>query len=548
MFSLQGIFNRKPDHPLFNTREARRLLAELPKGDPFKELEETISWLDSLKDTTGFSPEARTEIIILIDETMQPIYAELLRLYLGEPHLQDFKGKHLWQCLHNAMQILAEAYLVCVQEYQHSEHKSFDYKELIPLVCVRLMHAVAEQMKLQLMHYVDIGQAVWDHLCNCYNFAESNRIDDRMVFAYPKHVFHVSPQRELVRALMLYESSPGALAPDQIEVVSRIAARMSGFFDFKNAPDPECAYCFDLANPGAPRRMDENILVAPAMRFFGAIKAVPKVADIIAQHEHGLIQKEQRFGSEFTPAGKLTVLKHLRLHWGNDRPRRHLERRGVSTAIGVIHSFRMISKLVTRMDIDNAVNISEIDAAILKKRSSINLAAENDEIDYFTEKWIVTDLSVDGIGGIIPHNCGVWVKIGDLCGLKAEKSPVWWIGMIRRLHADAKGSIHAGIEMLAKKPLSVWLRTLGKESEKVPHWETGSGSFNYDYLPAILLPDASNSYANATMLMESGSYAPETIYEVMLGDKSRNIKLAELLAEGEDYEQIRFQWLNAAHA
>jgi hypothetical protein len=49
------------------------------------------------------------------------------------------------------------------------------------------------------------------------------------------------------------------------------------------------------------------------------------------------------------------------------------------------------------------------------------------------------------------------------------------------------------------------------------------------------------------MLMEPGSYAPETLYEVMLGGKSRDIKLTELLAEGEDYEQIGFKWLNPAH-
>lgn len=352
--------------------------------------------------------------------------------------------------------------------------------------------------------------------------------------------------------MMLYESSPGTLAPDQLEVSFRIAGRMVSFFDFRDAPDPDCAYCFDLAKPDAPRRVDGNIQITPTQRFFGAIKAVPKVTDIIAQHEHGLIQQDQRFGSEFTPAGKLTVLKHLQLYWGKDHPHRHQERRGISTALDVVHSFRTISKLVARMDIDNAVNISEEDAAALKERSDINLAADNDEVDYSTESWTVSDVSVGGIGGIIPNNGGAWVKIGDLCGLKAENSLVWWIGMIRRLHTDTlhtdtRGAVHVGIEMLAKKPLSVWLRTLGKGAEKVSNWETSSGSFKYDYLPAILLPDASNSYVNATMLMESGSYVPEIIYEVMLGEKSRNIKLTDLLAEGEDYEQVSFQWLNAAH-
>lgn len=547
MFSIPKIFEGKPDHPLFDVKEARRLLAELPKDNAFKTLEEITSWLDSVKDAPGFRPEVRAEIIMLLDETGQPIYAELLYLYLGASHLQDFKGMHLWQGLHGFMKTLAEAYSVCVHEYHQAEKKSFDHKELMPVICVRLLRAVAEQMKLEMMHYVDIEQSVWDRLCSCYNFAEANQFADSMVFAYPKQVIHISPQRELLRAMMLYESSPGTLAPDQIEVSFRIAGRMVSFFDFKDAPDPDCAYCFDLAKPDAPRRVDGDIQITPTLRFFGATKAVPKVTDIIAQHEHGLIQKEQRFGSEFTPAGKLTVLKHLQLYWGKDQPHRHQERRGINTAIDVVHSFRTISKLVARMDIDNAVNISEKDAAALKERSDINLAADNDEVDYSTENWTVSDVSVDGIGGMIPNNGGAWVKIGDLCGLKAGNSSIWWIGMIRRLHTDPKGAVHVGIEMLAKKPLSVWLRTLGKGTEKVSNWETSSSSFEYDYLPAILLPDASNSYVNATMLMESDSYVPETIYEVMLGEKSRNIKLTGLLAEGEDYEQVSFQWLNAAH-
>jgi hypothetical protein len=322
---------------------------------------------------------------------------------------------------------------------------------------------------------------------------------------------------------------------------------MVNSFDFRDAPDPDCPYYIDLAKPGAPGHTAGNLQATPTMRFFGATKAVPKVTDIIDQHIHGMVQQEQRFGSEFTVAGKLTVLKHVQLYWGKDHPHRHQERRGINTSIDVVHSFSTVSRLVAHMDVENAENISEKDAVMLKERSSINLLATEENIDYTTEKWIVSDVSLAGIGGVIPKNAGIWVKIGDLCGLKAENSSVWWVGAIRRLHTDPNGAVHVGIEMLAKKPLSVWLRTLGKGAEKVSAWETSSGSFAYDYLSVILLPDVNNSYANATMLMEPGGYVPGTVYEVMLGEKSREIKLTGLLAEGEDYEQISFQWLGSAH-
>ena len=117
-----------------------------------------------------------------------------------------------------------------------------------------------------------------------------------------------------------------------------------------------------------------------------------------------------------------------------------------------------------------------------------------------------------------------------------------------RTQADPEhrlGKVHAGIEIIAKKPLSVWLRSLGKGIESTSNWETSSGSFKHTYLPAILIPDAQNSYTSATMLMESGGYRAGYLYEIMMGEKNSNIKLTALLAEGADYERISFQWLNS---
>ena len=546
MFSLHNIFDGKPDHPMFDVKEARKLLADLPNNDAFKALDEITSWLTSVKDTPDFRPEVRAEIIMLLDETGQPLHADLLREYLCAPHLQDFQGLHQWQGLHGFMRILAEAYAVCISEYRQAKKKPLVLKENMPVICVRLLRAVAGQMKLKMMRYVEVDQSSWNQLCSCYSFTEDSQIAEAMIYAYPKQVIHTSPQRELLRALMLYLSSPGTLAPEQIEVSYRIAGRLVNSFDFKAEPDPDCAHFIDLSRPGAPGNADNKLQATAAMRFFGAVRAVPKIKGLIDQNERSLIQQEQRFGNEFTPSGKLTVLKHLQTYWGKDQPHRHQERRGISAAIEVVHSFRTIGQLVTCIDLDRVANLSEKDAAALKEQSKINLAAA-DDIKYTTETWTVSDASANGIGGIIPKTAGAWVKIGALCGLKSPNGQLWWVGMIRRLQTDSKGAVHVGIEILAKKPLSVWLRALGRGAEKISNWETSSGSFEYDYLPVILLPDAYNSYVHATMLMESGSYVPDNIFEMMMGEKSRDIKLTNLLAEGEDYEQVSFQWLNPVH-
>ncbi|HEY6093834.1 MAG TPA: hypothetical protein VIU93_02665 [Gallionellaceae bacterium] len=545
MFSWINKLDDIPDHPMVNLAAARKLLTELPKDNPLKALEELASWLTTVKDTPSFRPELRLSIVMLLDETAQPYHAELLRDYLGAPHLQDFHGMYLWQGIHNFMKAQVEAYALCAQECPPPEHLSEQLRESLPVLHVRLIRSIGEQMKLELMRYIEVEQSAWAGLCGAYRLAEALQLSESMVHAYPGNVIHTSPQRELLRALALYVSSPGTLAPNQIEVASRIAARMVSYFDMKDAPAADCPYVIDLAAAAPPRHVPAQPLPGPAMRFFGMQRAVPKLQDITQQNERGLLHEENRFGNEFSPDGKLTVLKHLQVYWSLDLPYRHLERRNIQVDIEVVHSYKTISSLVKHIEPGNIENLPEKDAAMMKEKSSINLQEE--KIDYTTETWAVLDASTGGIGGIMPRSAAGWGKVGALCALKPRESNQWWVGMIRRIHTDTQGKVHVGIEILAKKPLAVWMRILGKGTEKVSNWETSSGSFSYDYLHVILLPDAHNSYLNATMLVESGSFASGQICEMMMGEKSRNIRMDKLLAEGDDYEQASFQWLDSTH-
>jgi len=525
--------------------EAESLLAELPRDDPLKALEEITAWLTSVTDTRNYHAELRTQLVMLLDETGQPFHTELLKRYLAAPHLQDFQGIHLWYGPHQFARELARAYEECIGPYQRKVVEPYKIHEILPLLCVRLLRAAAEQMKLELMRYIDVENTVWERMFRCYNIAEANQLVGTMIFAYPGYALHTSPQHEFLRALVVHESSPGTLAPDQIEVCFRIAGRMVSHFDLTTNPDAASEYYIDLTRPQAPKLLDDTVTATTGTRYFSALRALSKISEIIKQHEHGAFVEERRFGSEFTPEGKLTALKHLLVYWNKHHPYRLQLRRGISTNIEVVHSFRLISKLVTRIDLDQVAGLSAKDTAALHARSKLGIVAEG-IVGYTPETWTVVDVSVGGIGGMIPKSAGTWVKIGDLCGLKAQNTPLWWVGVIRRLHGDHQGIMHVGIEILAKKSLSVWLRVLGKGAERVSNWETSSGSFQYDYYPAILLPDAHNSYIKGTMLLESGNYVPGKIYEVMLGEKSREIELTGLLAEGEDYEWVTFRWLIAA--
>lgn len=536
----------KPDHPMFNAAEAKRLLLELPKDDPFDALDEVTNWMNSFAGTPGYRLQDRLGVAMVLDEKGQTFFAELLRQYVVSPHLQDLQSLRLWRGMQAYAKAVAETYAVCVDEYAHSVKLPADIVVRMPVILVRLLRAIGEQMKLELMRYMDIDEEVWRELYLFYRFAEEKQFADTMVFAYAGNVIHTSPKRELLRALVSYESSPGTLAPNQIEVCFRIAARMASFFDLEKARDADCSWYFNIDRPVAPAWVSDDVAATEHLRFFGAVRAVPRLADIAQQYDHDKLDPEHRLGSEFTPEGKLTVLKHLQTFWSKEHLQRMQERRGIHADIEVVHGFKAISNLVVRIELDQVVNLSEEDATKLRERASLGLA--DVQVGRDSEMWEVQDVSITGMGGIVPRSADSWVKIGALCGLKGKGASLWWVGMVRRLKTDPQNKVHFGIEILTKKPLSVWLRTLGKGKERVSNWATSSGSFAYDYQPVILLPHEHDAYAHFTMLMESGRYVGDAIYEVMMGEKSRNIKLIELLDEGGDYEHVRFEWLDGERA
>lgn len=537
MFSFLEVFDEKPDHPMFDLKQAEKMLADLPQDDAYQALDEITAWLVSVKETRGFRPEVRAEIIILLDETGLQFYDELLQLYIGKPHLQSFKGKQLWQGIHDFKKQVSDAYAVCIEEYQLTKKKSQGFKQAIPIICVRLMRTLAERMQLSMMRYIEPEQHVWEHLCNYYTFAADNQMSDMVVNAYPKQAAQTTSHQEFLRTLMLYISSPSTLSPDQITACYHITGLLAGSFDFKAMPDAGCTHAIDLTKPAPPKRLNNRTQATPSTRFFGATKAVAKVDGILELQMQAIAHKEQRGKNEFTPSGKLTLLKHLQLYWGKKQPGRNQDRQDTISTLEVIHGMQAISERVTRIDQGNLVNLPTDGKNTAKASPAIKLSSG--EIVAAPEIWIVFNVSENGVGGIIPKAAGAWVKIGDLCAVKLEDSQLWWVGMVRRLKTSKDGDTQVGIEILAKKPLAVWLRIPNRNAGKGFEWEAGLETSVRKSKPAILLPDANNSYANATMLMESGSYAANQEYELEMGKKN-SVKLNSLLEEGSDYERVSF--------
>jgi hypothetical protein len=535
MFEL---FGKKPDHPLFSLAEAKRKVAGLPQGEARKSLEEITFWLDSIRSADGFTPVLRAEIVLLLDEAGRPFHTEVLHRYLDEPALRNLHVQNHWQAAHVFTIALSEAYSACLEEIGKSHKLHQDVQDRIPLLCVRMLHAACNQLKLELMRYTEVDQSVWERMWSCYRYAELKQSTDVGVLAYAGQVAQTSPKRELLRALLLYSSSPGTLSAEQIELSYRIIGHLSGACTLSKSTHRACPYRFDLQVNSQPTRAGYASEDSPNIRYFGAVSALPSLTKLIEQTGNGPLVTEKRFGVEFTPEMKLAVLRHLERYWAPEQPRRSLERRDINVYVEVAHGFRTISKLITRY------SLTEVDGHSPPLAIPEMDVAAQDTAAPVTEVWNVSDMSATGIRAVLTGNLGAWIRIGQLCGIKPQKGDNWWIGMIRRLRTDKEKRVHVGIVLITRNPASLWLRSLGQVVEREFNWQTDSGLFAYEYFPVILLPDANNTYKHATMLMEPGIRGKNAIFQTMLDDSGKSVQVNKLISSGSDYEEVEFEWLN----
>ncbi len=97
---MLNFFSTRPDHPLGEAREFKRVLAELPT-DAFKAIDEIYSWFESLRQADDFRLDRLYEVVGGLDEVAQPHLRRLAKHYLGSRRLSKNEERRLWSICFN---------------------------------------------------------------------------------------------------------------------------------------------------------------------------------------------------------------------------------------------------------------------------------------------------------------------------------------------------------------------------------------------------------------------------------------------------------------
>lgn len=540
MFTIGKLFSHKPDHPMNSVAAARDLLNALDESKPVAALIEIAAWAHSMAAIDGFACDDRFLITAEIESNGNRVAAAVFDEYLRHIHKRDQEQRKLYESLHTYWSDVAAAYERCILDHEAGESGAAGFTGHVALAIARAIRACEHAERMSQLRYIGSGAELWKMPCRLFAYAEKMEVDHVAIVVHG-HQVHSTIRAELLRMAGMSLAALHELPPEQVALAGRILERFAVSFSWSMEPLPDCNFVIDLAAGKPPRQRLPDETASPAKRFFGGGPALPKLEEIEGLVEKDLLAEEARFGPEFSQAQIFSVIRHLRIYLGAGPPQRRFARSAVRVPVEIIHGFSAISPRVTVLDAGSGATIDDELHIETRQQSGVRLAAEIS--DSVPEIWTTCDRSEWGIGVDIPQHPGTWAEPGILCGGRDNETSPWWVGIIRSVETSEFGSMHCGLWIMSKRPISTHLRVIGSETNKAANWETSSGGFKYDYLRALLLPDGVKTHDRPVMLIERQAIRIGELYEIMSGEHTRHVRLMELIEEGADYMRVGFAWV-----
>lgn len=489
----------KPDHPMADPREARRILEQLPAQDPFKALEELAHWHESVATADGFKLETRIGLLFAIDDAALPRVRKLAKDYFGAVRPSRVQENRLWTHCHEYWRQAGIAFARCIDAFLQDAKVTDAARAQLPPLLVRALRSLAQHIKWMHLRYGPVDLDVWGTLNRIYGVAEARKLVDAKAAANSGQP-ESTPRQEFLKAAMFSASSPDSLLPQEVVLAERLIGDLWGGFTLAAAPAPELAHWIDLGKPMSPLRVARTPQPGGALRFLGGGSALASLQGLIQKIEAtGQVPATANLGESYEPEIALDVMQHLAMYWSPVPPERRHPRHNVKSRLAIVQGFEAVLQVLRPEDGTSFLRPVE-------------------------EAWIVENVSAGGFGAAVPQIKGDWLKVGALIAMQPEGGSNWVAGMIRRVNRTTGQQARVGIQTLSKAPQAadLDLRGVGRvPGILLPSGEAGSTETSIALKPAIFVPGANAESERAGRLH---LYMPQGVTE-----------------RGDDYEIVRFR-------
>lgn len=522
-----------PEDPMRSPASASALLAELRAADPSKALDEMRGWLASIGEMTDFDEHSRSEVLSLVHEAGAAHVSALLRPYLASSPDKPVVRESKWKAMFAFATGLADAQCASAERMLSIAKADPSASGIASAAAVRGLRACRLLSKLSLIHYADVPPGLWKRAYGLHARAETAGCAGTAVHPHRSVRTTTTANEELVRLLMLHVIAPETLASEQIEIADRVADQLGSEFTLRPRGLADSSFWFDCEGDGPPQRAT----AAPesgSARFFGPGTGLEGLARLRRQMSSSGGPGSEVLGKDIPMHAQVAAVEHLMRLWGPDAPPAAHAHSPAKGDLLLLHGFARVCKQLA--DGDPAANASR--ALALVDDADVNAEPP--------EPWVIRDAGGGELGAETPQPGASWARSGMLVGFAVAGRNEWWLGVIRRTHADPDRSPHVDIALLSKKPVALSLRPRAASTEGEADWDVSAGTFAFVEMHAILLPEASEATGTPNVLLPPEGWKAGRVYEATLDKTQRSLRLVRVLQRGEDFVRAAYEWLPAA--
>ena len=491
------------EHPVRDPASAAKLLAGMRAADPLTVLDELSGWLDTFKGTPDQDPKVRSEVLSLIQEASDAHLSALLTRLIAQPTGKPEPRAPSWKTITSYLTALTGALYASARVLLKEG----------PADAARCLHACRMLAKVHLVRYLGVPPKLWRLAYAIHQDAEKADCAATPVRLYASHKTTTTVTQELLRLLMLQSSAPEMMAPEQIEVADRVIGQLGGDFTLRARGVADNPFCFDSSSERPPHRgagapADPN----SAVRYFGAgtgFDALERLYKQLATSKTVEIRALGALGRDIAPHAQISAIRHLLAFWAASCPYTSPERSPATGELQVIHRYAQVWQ-----------QLSHARSA----RTELALAEDGDGAPGALETWILQDTGGNELGADIPQSFGDWARCGSVVGVAMNGSDEYWVGMIRSMHAEPGGQLHANMAILSQDPQTVQLRALIEKGEEHAYSEQAARQFAFNGVRAIILSDGSASSQKPNLLLPPESWKEGRVYEATVEGAVRYLR------------------------
>jgi hypothetical protein len=519
----------RPDHPLRNPAEAAKLLAAMRGAEPLAALSDLSAWLDAAKEIPGDDEKLRSDILSLIQEASATHLSKLLAQFLAKPSAQQAPHESAWNALHNYLRALADALCASAGHLLQQAQADASLQLAAAAGAARGLHACRLLAKLYLVHYQSVPPKLWQLAYGVHGDAERAGCAATPVRMHAAHKTSTSVTQELLRLLLLQSSAPEMMAPEQIEVADRVTEQLGEHFTLRPPGAADNVFCFDPAGDRPPHRAAG----APdgASRYFGAGMAYDELQRLYRELATARAADIRIFGKDIAPHVQMSAARHLLVFWGQANPYAPPARSPATGSLRVIHGYAQVWQHLSR---------------VRSAKMELSLAEDGDGPPQAPETWTLQDTGGNELGAEIPQRSGAWARSGDVLAVSAGSDEECWLGVIRAMHAEPGGGMHANIAVLSRAPQAVQLRPVIAKDEVNIISEDAARQFSFPSVRAIIVSDGAAGSQKANFLLAPDHWEEGRVYEGTVAGSERQLRGLQLLRRADDYVRATFEWVEQA--